>query len=490
MGEYGHADVVPIECLPSELLHIVFFEHCNVIDRAAIGRTCRLWRAIGRRRRRCRERYERPSWIDIVGALCEGKPGVAMWLVDQADSWHCPLLPPDQRACLRVIKRGRPDLVPWLRQKGARWTPKARAKAIARGYAAALREGSSDGLEATDIDLLSAARSGNVGILEHLRDRVSGNSMAARFLARRALMAAAHAGHVPVLDWLASLGHVHAGNVSAVIARERGHMHVVEWFSARGIRPMHAAPLLEAIAQGNLVAVEVLAPTDPIKCCTLVAAAARAGHMDILEWLVVDRCAFRFGACEAAIMNLANDRVMEFIVRIDRRLMSADMRAQVRRRVMPAAINRRLADVVMWMVDRGCRWPRQARLVDWAVVQLMDGACTDATSTTLARALSDGWVPPAGSLLRLMRAAAHMRAHSFATEPVDAVAQMLVRSGRCAWTDEARQIAVSACAVDTALAALEGLDPDGLEPYLRLARSVRPHGDDLADRLAAAALHR
>ena len=97
----------------------------------------------------------------------------------------------------------------------------------------------------------------------------------------------AHAGHLDVLQWLASQGSMDS-EVCLIVAAERGHTHVLSWL--RECSPVYfqlGKLTILAAACGSLLALKFLASMDPPCPMTpqATAAAASEGHLDIVKWL-------------------------------------------------------------------------------------------------------------------------------------------------------------------------------------------------------------
>ncbi|AGO85107.2 F-box incomplete domain containing protein [Pandoravirus salinus] len=472
-----------ITTLPAEILDLVFFDHCDVVDRAAVGRVCRRWRHLGRCRWRSRgHRYERPTWIDIVKACCDGRETAARWLVQEGAHWHCPLRPADDWACIEALRRHRPDLVSWLRDCGARWNLRTRAYALAKGYADALDQGAADGLGVSHRDKVAIATLGDLPLLKSvpldgptLRDDLDDIAVAA-----------ARFGHLSVLEWLE---HKHACRFSAVCAfaaGRGGHSAVVHWLTCRRV---YAAVAVEVAIVGDIDVLGIHRGNYSASHVPgIVSVVAAHGHLHALNGLIDvlppggDRTRIR--VCKAAVHRLPKQQVLPFLRALVDRFGADRVLSWLPPGTVDCAIERNLCDVAAWMIDLGCGWPSvstrrgvgrsSSNLVVWALIDLVDG--TSARASLFFRALADGWKPPPGSLYRSLCAMEHAYVqNSTRNAPAEVVLRALIDCGHCPWTDKARRLALAVCSTETALLALSGLEARDATAHAESIRIAHPH---------------
>ncbi|AVK76378.1 F-box domain containing protein [Pandoravirus neocaledonia] len=475
-----------IATLPPEVLDLIFFSHADFVDRAIIGRVCRQWRSIGRCRwRRKQHRYERPTWIDIVGACCDGRETVARWLVDESAHWHCPLGPADGWACVEALRRRNPDLVPWLRNHDARWSAYTRAKALSKGYMGAIEEGTADGLVMSQTDVDAVAASGDLLFLQ----RLAVPPLCDYGDLLGVAVSAARAGHLSVLEWLA---HEHAfrfPTACVYAAAMKGHTAIVRWLARIGV-PMAAdvAVLMDEstlpVAFVNHWVQRLDAHTREI--VSVIAIHGRRCMLDrMIDALPAENRRVRATVCEGAVRHLPKCEVMAFLMGLADRFGTERVVSWLPPSTVGRAIERDLCEVVTWMIDLGCGWPlpkRRSRdsrrppgnLVAWAMIDAIDGV--DARMSLFSRALAGGWRPRPNALRRSLCAMEHTRTqNSTRTEPCEIVVRALIQCGHCAWTDKARRLALCVCSTETALLALTDLAAGDATAHIESIRITHPH---------------
>ncbi|AVK76597.1 F-box incomplete domain containing protein [Pandoravirus neocaledonia] len=473
-----------IAVLPAEVLDLVFFSHGDVIDRAIVGRVCRRWRHLGRCRWRSRgHRYERPTWIDIVGACCDGRETVARWLVNESAHWHCPLGPADGWACVEAVRLCRADLVPWLRGHGARWTVYTRTKALARGYAGALDEGAADDLVMSQTDVDAIAASGDTALLQRLAMPPLCSDLDLGGIA----VSAARAGHLSVLEWLVRKHAFRFPTACVYAAAMKGHAAVVRWLTDAGT-PMAAT--VGAVMAGDVGWLVSRwghrLDAHARKIISIVAAHGRRPTLDrIMSALPIENRHARAIVCDCAVRYMPKREVLPFLVALVDRFGSVRVVSWLAPPTVGRAIDRDLCNVVAWMIDLGCEWPwsnLSSHSLRKSPRNLVVHALTDAIDHTRAhepfffRALADGWKPRRSALCRALCAMAHTRAQNATrTEPSETVIRALIECGHCPWTDKARRLALAMCSIETALLALSGLEARDMAAHVESIRATHPH---------------
>ncbi len=112
---------------------------------------------------------------------------------------------------------------------------------------------------------------------------------------------AARNGHLAVLQWMAARGVrlLDKNNTLAVEAAHGGHLSVLQWLRSQGIG-LTATTFAEAARSGNLELLRWLLDQGCPHDSTLCAQAARGGHLEVLKWAREHGCQWDSRTCARA----------------------------------------------------------------------------------------------------------------------------------------------------------------------------------------------
>ena len=141
------------------------------------------------------------------------------------------------------------------------------------------------GGEWDDFTLIAAAASGHHHVLAYVHDRMKERNFDVQRVSPDACAAAARSGRLDTLQWLHARGFPWDARTCAAAA-SRGHGHILRWAREQGCpcdKPCvaHGACLYNHFG----IAMELVESGCPYDAADLASVAARAGRLDVIEWL-------------------------------------------------------------------------------------------------------------------------------------------------------------------------------------------------------------
>lgn len=223
-----------------------------------------------------------------------GRLEVLQWLREKRVTW-------DARVTEWAAMGGHFDVLDWLHTNGCPSDASASEAAAVRGRLDVLQWLHEHGIALSKRICYKAARAGSVEMMEWLREH--GHTWGAS-----ACEAAARDGHLPLLQWLHREGCLWTPG-ACERAASGGHLDVLRWAHAQDL-DWHERHCATAAAWAGHLAVlkwiaEVAAAPDASDASrwreSLCLGAATGGHLDVLWWLQHDaKCPWDRDACRAA----------------------------------------------------------------------------------------------------------------------------------------------------------------------------------------------
>lgn len=283
--------------LPVELVRLVLVGYTDALDRAAIVRTCRAWRAIasvggpvegGACRVRayagtCRHRAcALLTWQVVIDAMRNGRAHAARWAVESPDGHAGTLGVPSQMVQRMAIRAGQWDLVPLMRQRSGKPSALTVRSAIENGYRYALVQWYRSGHH-SDAQLSTAlARTGDIEALSWVANRGAPIKYAIATIA-------AKEGHLDVLRWAIARNKCVDPLIVAREAAMNGQRHIVSWLIDEGIvtsdQRIAALQAICAVALGDLATFDttIAVAFDPLLWRYLTRVAVLCGRHIVIE---------------------------------------------------------------------------------------------------------------------------------------------------------------------------------------------------------------
>ena len=207
-------------------------------------------------------------WLRASGCPWEDAPTYAGTCPSAAENGHLAALqfarrgdgcPWDEATCHKAAQGGHLDCLQWAHEHGCPWNADTASFAAYGGHLECLRWATARGIPYNELISSVAAQAGQAAILRWLFSQDSGRDVKWH---PRTTYVAAGAGHLEVLKYAHANGcpdHEHA----CAAAAQAGHLGVLQW-------------LLKASAAGE---------SYRSRGAELCAAAARGGKLGVLQWL-------------------------------------------------------------------------------------------------------------------------------------------------------------------------------------------------------------
>jgi hypothetical protein len=294
---------------------------------------------------------------ECIEAAAKGRhETAARWIARNAR------LPRDEHVLCAVAEAGYLDVLATLIDRGAGCGHGTCWALAVEKEAAQPRHNNSIYCQCRQVVPRAAARAGHIHILEWLA------SSGCRF-DRYIIPLAAQGGHLEVVKWLHARGHPFS-EVACWMAAGGGHLAVLRWLRANGC-PWDKSTCLHAAHYGHFGLLRwAMAEGCPWSDLATTFAAI-GGHLDIAEWTLAQGCAL---VTEARYEVVYDNDTLSYLIMEDSPL---DVAAEHTGR----------ADVLEWMHERGCpcsEWTfvaaargKKLDVLDWAYKRCLpwaDGA--------------------------------------------------------------------------------------------------------------------
>ncbi|KAG5178060.1 hypothetical protein JKP88DRAFT_350445 [Tribonema minus] len=220
-------------------------------------------------------------------AARRGRLNLLEWLRENGCPW-------DEHTCSGAAEGGHLEVLRWARANGCPWSQETTWAAAKGGHLEVLQWAAANGCPCDEETCRNAACGGHLAALQWLRARgCPWNELTCTF--------AADGGHLRVLQWARAHGCPWNEGTCARAAK-RGHLDILQWARANGC-PWGECTCEGAACGGHLRVLQWArangCPWDALVCGW----AAFGGHLHVLTWLRENGCPWHEDSCSSAAMG-------------------------------------------------------------------------------------------------------------------------------------------------------------------------------------------
>jgi hypothetical protein len=188
------------------------------------------------------------------------------------------------------------------------------------------------------------------------------------------------AGHKRLLEWAFDSGWIRRGSAIATLAAKEDHVDIVQWCFERGLK-VRADAKVAMVRRGHLSLLERLNGRGPLRGHCLVVAAAKGGHLDLVQSLIpaetmTTTCQESKDVCAAAAKK-EHKHILEWALSVWKQHHPRHWwRGPWDKKTCRAAAKAGNLELLQWLRANGCPWDTEtiqfaahigrSDIVEWA----------------------------------------------------------------------------------------------------------------------------